>query len=434
MHLISSPAFDRARHRPDKCSDTTLAALDIGTNSFHLVVARAGNGTGLRGDRRPEGRRAPRPRRWRHEGASSATRSNVASPRSAACSESPTATARRCAPLPPAPSARRRTPTSSSPVPAAVDVDVEVISGVEEARLIHLGVLQAVPVFDQRLFLVDIGGGSTEVLVGRRGETLAARSLKLGAVRLSDRFFPGEGLHPSAVSSCRQFVRSILAVFEHEVEAIGFDVAIASSGTAEAIARIVARDRATSTPLPHTFNCFEFTQAEVCGRGRSCWPRRRRSRHGGRSPASTPARADIIVAGALVLEGVADVFGVKSFDVQRLRAARGCAARHDRPHDRRPRCRARAPRRRPSIGAPARRALRRRPRPLRPRCPAGHRSCSTRPASCTASTTPSATTSRLPRCWPTSGLVISHSKHHLHSYYVIRNSRAGRASPTPRSS
>ena len=97
-------------------------------------------------------------------------------------------------------------------------VDVEVISGVEEARLIHLGVLQAVPVFDQRLVLVDIGGGSTEILVGERGEILAAGSLKLGAIRLTRRFFrndqpaPGGGRlvpapHPGrARARCRREV------------------------------------------------------------------------------------------------------------------------------------------------------------------------------------------------------------------------------------
>ena len=80
-------------------------------------------------------------------------------------------------------------------------VEVDVISGVEEARLIHLGVLQAVPVFDQRLVLIDIGGGSTEILVGEKGETLAAGSLKLGAIRLSRRFFRGDRLHPGAVDA-----------------------------------------------------------------------------------------------------------------------------------------------------------------------------------------------------------------------------------------
>src|SRR3954471_16422787 len=92
-------------------------------------------------------------------------------------------------------------------------IDVEVISGVEEARLIHLGVLQAVPVYDQRLFLIDIGGGSTELLIGERGGGLASRSFKLGAVRLTNRFFGGERSHPAAVDSCRRYIASTLAAF-----------------------------------------------------------------------------------------------------------------------------------------------------------------------------------------------------------------------------
>jgi exopolyphosphatase/guanosine-5'-triphosphate,3'-diphosphate pyrophosphatase len=56
-------------------------------------------------------------------------------------------------------------------------VDVQVISGYEEARLIQLGVLQALPVFDDRMVLVDVGGGSTEVLVGSRGVPDSARSI-----------------------------------------------------------------------------------------------------------------------------------------------------------------------------------------------------------------------------------------------------------------
>ncbi|MEX2659985.1 MAG: hypothetical protein WD232_09820, partial [Acidimicrobiales bacterium] len=70
-------------------------------------------------------------------------------------------------------------------------VELDVISGTEEARLIHLGVLQAVPVFDRQLVLIDIGGGSTEVLVGHGESVLVGRSVKLGAIRLTERFFPG---------------------------------------------------------------------------------------------------------------------------------------------------------------------------------------------------------------------------------------------------
>src|SRR5918993_2614743 len=74
---------------------------------------------------------------------------------------------------------------------AEAGVDVEVISGFEEARLIHLGVLQAVPVFDRQVLVCDIGGGSTELVVGRKGEMLTARSLKLGPIRLTRRYFDG---------------------------------------------------------------------------------------------------------------------------------------------------------------------------------------------------------------------------------------------------
>src|SRR3546814_7168017 len=94
--------------------------------------------------------------------------------------------------------------------------DIWVGSGWVEARLGQLGGLQALPVYDRRLVLCDIGGGSTELLVSLRGEVLAARSLKLGAIRLTERFFRGRLLHPSALDACRRHVRSTLAPFAQD--------------------------------------------------------------------------------------------------------------------------------------------------------------------------------------------------------------------------
>ena len=99
-----------------------------------------------------------------------------------------------------------------------VGIDVEVISGFEEARLIHLGVLQALPVFDQRMLVIDIGGGSTEFCVGKGDTIIEARSMKLGAIRLTERFFgnltdddnDGSIAHKAA-KECRKYVRSALA-------------------------------------------------------------------------------------------------------------------------------------------------------------------------------------------------------------------------------
>src|SRR3954471_21431023 len=122
-------------------------------------------------------------------------------------------------------------------------IDVEVISGVEEARLIHLGVLQAVPVYDQRLFLIDIGGGSTELLVGEQGHVLDARSVKLGAIRLTDHFFRDEPVTADQAAACRTYVRAFLSPVLRDFRRYGFDVAVGSSGTVLSLAAMALARR-----------------------------------------------------------------------------------------------------------------------------------------------------------------------------------------------
>jgi exopolyphosphatase / guanosine-5'-triphosphate,3'-diphosphate pyrophosphatase len=290
-------------------SPVNLAALDIGTNSFHLVVARLlDNGYEIV-------TREKETVRLGHGGGDMKKLSSDAMDRgiSALRRMQRIADAHNAPVRAVATSAVREAHNSEEFLSRAhreAKVDIEVISGLEEARLIHLGVLQAVPAFEQRLILVDIGGGSTEVLVGERGEMLAARSFKLGAVRLTDRFFPGGTTTSDSVRDCRSYIRSIVATFDREVEELGFDIAIASSGTAESIARIIHASR-DDTDL-HTFNRFEFTVAELQAITESL--AKKKTSDDRRSIAGLdPGRADIIVAGALVLEGVADIFGIKSF-------------------------------------------------------------------------------------------------------------------------
>ena len=190
---------------------------------------------------------------------------------------------------------------------AEAGVDVEVISGVEEARLIHLGVLQAVPVYDRRLLLIDIGGGSTEILVGERGETLAAGSLKLGAIRLSRRFFRTDRLHPGAVEACRRHVRSALAPMVREVEKVGFEVAVASSGTAETIASLAQARRGSAAP--RTWNNFRLTGPEI-GEAVDALIAADTVAERRRVPGMDANRADIILGGAIVLEQAVAALGV----------------------------------------------------------------------------------------------------------------------------
>jgi exopolyphosphatase/guanosine-5'-triphosphate,3'-diphosphate pyrophosphatase len=178
-------------------------------------------------------------------------------------------------------------------------VSVEVISGFEEARLIHLGVLQALPVFDRQLVLMDIGGGSTEVLVGHGESVLSARSVKLGAIRLTERFFPGGEVRASAVDDCRRFVQAQLNPMVREVRHHGFEVAAGSSGTIGAIAQLALTNR--GEPVARTLSGTHFTReeldrvvADVAGVATA----------GQRAdlPGMDAKRADIIVGGAVLLE------------------------------------------------------------------------------------------------------------------------------------
>ena len=392
-----------------------LAALDIGTNSFHLVVARVlDNGYEIV-TREKETVRLGHGGGDMKELSTDAIDRGISSlrrmQRIAAAHNAPVRAV--------ATSAVREAHNADVFLTRArreAKVDIEVISGLEEARLIHLGVLQAVPAFEQRLILIDIGGGSTEVLVGERGETLAARSFKLGAVRLTDRFFAGGTTTSGSVSECRSYIRSILATFDRDVEELGFDIAIASSGTAETIARIIhaARD---DTAL-HTFNRFEFTVGELQSITESL-AKKRSSDDRRSTPGLDPARADIIVAGALVLEGVADIFGIKSFVfseaalregvlLDTIARLQGGALHHLRDVSRRS-IRALAERCDDDLTHSAHVAA------LALQLFDATESLHGLPADAREYLEAGALLANV-------GLVISHSKHHLHSYYVIRNS------------
>lgn len=287
----------------------TLAAVDVGTNSLHLVVAKT-----TEGDRFEV---ISREKEMVRLGSGSTDMKQLA-PDAIDRAVAALGRFRRIADSQGAPmravatSAVREADNRDVLVRRARDeagVEIEVVSGVEEARLIHLGVLQALEVFDDRVLLCDIGGGSTELLIGQRGEVLASTSLKLGAVRLTDRFFAGDSLHPSAVDSCRRHVQATLSSFDRAVRRHGFDVAIGSSGTIEQVLRL-ARGLAGEDPL-RTLNGAALTRKAVAQVVDAVIE----ARHRGTTaelPDLDPKRSDIVLAGVLVLEGVVKQFGIKT--------------------------------------------------------------------------------------------------------------------------
>ena len=282
----------------------TLAAVDIGTNSIHGVVARM-----TAGDAGPRFEILDREKEVVRLGSSPGDMrelSDDAIDRAVAALDR----FRQVAEVHDAPvtavatSAVREAENRDVLIHRAWDearVHVNVISGVEEARLIHLGVLQAVPVFDKRLLLCDIGGGSTELLVGLRGEVLASRSLKLGAIRLTRRFFDGKLTHPGALDACRRHVRSTIAPFAREVRRQEVEVAVGSSGTIATLAEMAAMRATGSRPRSVSNLVLTTEQLDALVKELVAAPT---AADRAELPGLDASRADIILAGAVILEQV----------------------------------------------------------------------------------------------------------------------------------
>jgi len=290
-------------------SSGVIGALDIGTNSFHLVIARAthsgfeviarekemvrlGEGSGDMKLLSPEAieRGVIALRNMRR----------IADVHGAELRAIATSAVREA----------RNADIFINRALKEASIVVEVISGVEEARLIHLGVMQAIPLMDTRSIVIDIGGGSTEVVVADGLAQHFVRSFKLGAIRLTTRFFSSNSLHPSATSACRKFLHSTLSPSRKEIIHLAPKIAVVSSGTAEALASMVRILRDGTEPK--SMNGFKFTIEElevvVDLLAQSPTVEMRRQLRG-----VDASRADIILAGALILDAVAHEFELQNF-------------------------------------------------------------------------------------------------------------------------
>jgi exopolyphosphatase/guanosine-5'-triphosphate,3'-diphosphate pyrophosphatase len=128
---------------------------------------------------------------------------------------------------------------------ATLGFPIEVISGREEARLIYLGVAHALPLSQQRRLVMDIGGGSTEFIIGTGFEPQLTESLYMGCVSYSLKYFPGGRIDKAGMKAAELAARQELASLTRQYRETGWDDAVGSSGTARAIENIL-RENALS--------------------------------------------------------------------------------------------------------------------------------------------------------------------------------------------
>jgi exopolyphosphatase/guanosine-5'-triphosphate,3'-diphosphate pyrophosphatase len=117
----------------------------------------------------------------------------------------------------------------------AIGHPIEIVSGIEEARLIYSGVSHTMSPGAGRRLVCDIGGGSTEIIIGEGLEPLELESLQIGCVRLSEEFFADGRLSQKRMQRARVAARQAIEPYQAAFRRRGFDEAVGSSGTVRAI-------------------------------------------------------------------------------------------------------------------------------------------------------------------------------------------------------
>ena len=202
----------------------------------------------------------------------------------------------------------------------SVCADVKVIPGTEEARLIGLGVFgDKGP--SSRTIEIDIGGGSTEVIICENGKNLFLDSLSMGAVR----YAYGLGIDckaPVSVEDYGVMLRNVDISSYHavnKVKEIGFTKACGSSGTLIALAEMCAARRGDSDSSYLTLSELRELMPSV----------RSRDLVGRYSiPGLGKGRADIIVAGGAVAEELMSLFGIERMEISQKGLKQGMQLDH----------------------------------------------------------------------------------------------------------
>lgn len=178
----------------------------------------------------------------------------------------------------------------------AAGTQVEIISGREEARLIHLGVESGWPQNGRRVLILDVGGGSAEIIAAEDGRLLESFSRPLGAVRLREIFLTEDPPPPRALRQMFEYIGEKLAPAVRRLSASGWQRAIATSATASAAASAVAR---TPRSKRDEIDRQRLTTAQV----RALYAKLATSGLAARRKAIGigPRRAEIIVPGLAVL-------------------------------------------------------------------------------------------------------------------------------------
>jgi len=187
---------------------------------------------------------------------------------------------------------------------AVLGFPIEVISGREEARLIYLGVAHSLPASAQKRLVVDVGGGSTEFIIGTGYDALLTESLYMGCVSYSLKYFPEGKVEKSGMKAAELAARQELAALVKEYRDTGWEEAVASSGTARSIENILRENELAAEGLTR----------EGLDRLRSLLIKAEKA-DPDRIRGLRPNRAPVLPGGLAIMIAVFDALGLESMKV-----------------------------------------------------------------------------------------------------------------------
>jgi len=282
----------------------TLAAVDLGSNSFHLQIGRVVDGQIYPLDALREVVRL---------GAGLTAEKRIDRASQAAALEALAKFAERLRGFP-RPAVRavgtnalrvaKNAPAFLREARAALGFPIEVISGREEARLIYLGVAHALPVGSQQRLVVDVGGGSTELIIGAGFEPQLTESLYMGCVSYSLKYFPGGRIDKARMKAAELAARQELAHVVRPYREAGWAEVVGSSGTARSMENILHE------------NGFAAEGLTRIGLDRLRTLLLKAERADPRDiPGLRPNRAPVLPGGLAIMGAVLDALGIESMKV-----------------------------------------------------------------------------------------------------------------------
>ena len=300
--LPSTLSCDLTRGNPTR-PDIMLAAIDVGTNSIHMVVAK------IQPDI-PAFTIISRDKSTVRLGDRDTASGNL----TPLAIERAMTALRRCQDIAKslqvtdiiavATSAVREAPNGGeflAQVKTELGLSINLIAGSEEALRIYLGVLSVMSLNDTPHLIIDIGGGSTELILGDGNEARSLSSTKIGAVRLTREYITTDPISNSEFTALQAYIRGML---ERPIEEIRSKIQplevlrlVGTSGTIEALANLQARESLGTVPNP--LNGYQFTRNQLAN-----WIEKfRRMKYTERAsiPGMNERRAEIILAGAMIL-------------------------------------------------------------------------------------------------------------------------------------